>query len=502
MDRLRLTLNGDEGVGVDSNPQWAWNELGIRNQGGHGASNVVGPSTPVSLGEMDLARLNDWQFHSAHATAVREALAARGIEAEMRHSPESLVTHAFAGRQWTSIPSSASAPSSFGDPTAAPPPPAFVLDLCGAWGLAGLLVAALECRDGTPAARVLAVAESEEAAAALNALANENGLGPDRYVAIADSFVGAVSRGAVSARATLGSRADATSDGHDFEAARYQMACHPGLESGWGFMDRWSVVMVSSLVEGSGLLKQGGLADLEFCRRVLDDGGGDVGRAKGASSTTFLPGSLEVVCQGLQRASLLAENRVQSDRCCGVDIDPVNAFGVANFRELDLSAATPYVVVDGMDEFGGEGAIEQILGEQAVQLTVCDEGEEAFLTLPVVCYDLDLANVRAGPDGCLRRRSTRLRVQRDGTLQALAYWYRQRLGSAEGFDPVVLDTGPGPTEDDGCSSFHFRQAAVLLEKPVAVTTGQFIELSVFCNTSMGVVVQVLGIADASSAALS
>lgn len=173
---------------------------------------------------------------------------------------------------------------------------------------------------------------------------------------------------------------------------------------------------------------------------------------------------------------------------CGGEATTENT---AASRCLDEGAA----VSRCLDEEGGEG-----LATRTAVSRCLNEGAEGFLTPSAVCYSLDLAEVKAGPDGCLPRRSARLLVHRDGTLHAIAYWYRQRLGPAAAAGPgetcaAVLDTGPIPSEGDDWSSSHFRQAAVLLKEPIAVTVGQCIELCVFCNTSKGVIVEVLSITD-------
>ena len=473
-DRLRLALNGQEAVVVQ--PPTVAEDASKQSRSRASGDADKGPDAvrgPCLVGEMDMARLNDGSFHEAHAHAVARALVAQGVCIRMprRLTPGVLPTSAQLSRSKT-----ATAPSS--------PPPARVIDLCGTWGLAGLLVAQLERFDNEPAASVLAVTESPQAAAVLNALAAENGLGPDRYLATADRLVDIVrsSRGAITSvengdpgEAPRGMAADGAT------TSRYL----PG-QQGAGSLT-WSVVMASSLVEGSGLLKQGGLEDLELCQRFMcGDGRHGVGASR---PTVFVPGSIAIVCRGLQRASLLSENRVRPECCAGVDVSPINSFGVANFRELDLSAATGSKN-DSYRFARTEGPREKNQAPSGFR-----REDEAFLTEPVVCYELDLAGVRAGRDGCLQRRTTRLRVERDGTLHAVAYWYRQRL-----FGETEIDTGPctaSPVHGAGRASTpsHFRQAAVLLDCPVDVKEGQCIDLVVFCNTSQGAVVQVLGVAD-------
>lgn len=508
-DRLYFTLHCDAGAVVDSTAGWTAREHAVGNGSGKNSKgNAVGDySGPCLLGEMDLARLNDRQFHLAHATAVAEALIARGVDTGISRSCRSHASTSNSSRQRPVASSAGMAPveTSAAPP---PPPPAFILDLCGAWGVAGLLVAQLERRDGSPATRVLAIAEGEEAAAKLNALAEENGLGPDRYLATSDKLIEFIARGAVAARveSASGDLTDASGNGVCLETVSGgHNNCWPGRDNGL----EWAVVMGSSLVEGSGLLKQGGLGDFELCRRFIHD---VAGAADSSLRATFVPGHCEVICQGLQRASLVSENRVQRDSCCGVDVEPVNAFSVATFRELDLSAAARSDLSAGAEGSGGIGTMQHnFCGRETTTRAFnrCpNEGgeaflsQEAFLTPPTVCYNLDLANVQAGPDGCLQRRPARLHVRRDGTLHAIAYWYRQHLGPAAAGPGKcaagILDTGPAPSPSagDDWSSSHFRQAAVVLKEPIAVTAGQCIHLSVFCNTSKGVVVEVPGISDA------
>lgn len=492
-DRLHFTLSSKEEVAADSIARQTASENKTHNYLGESTGDVEDGYGPLLVGEMDLARLNDGAFHLAQATAVAEALLAQGVDIELSNSSKPLLWPPSAHQQLVRF-SGATLPIS-SSATKTLPPPAFILDLCGAWGVAGLLVAQLERRDGMPATQVLAIAENHEAAAALNALAKENGLAPDRYRAIADRLVDLASRGGV-IEGPLHDRSDDFSalTGHDRDKKKH---CQPALESRPLFRNKWAVVMASSLVEGSGLLKQGGLGDLELCRKLIDSEGGERSGDKSLPPNSFIPGSLDVICQGLQRASLLSENRVRSESCCGVDVDPINAFGVANFRELDLSAASSEAEAATVQKRCGISTKQGHIGKAWTNGGCADdggEGEEMFLTAPVVCYALELANVQAGPDGCLPHRSTRLLVQRDGTLHAIAYWYRQHLGSVAGSggSAIVLDTGPSVNIGDTPSSSHFRQAAVLLQDPVVVTAGQVIDLRVFCNTSQGVIIQVLG----------
>ncbi|CAB1120229.1 unnamed protein product [Ectocarpus sp. CCAP 1310/34] len=494
VDRLCFTVNGQGGlfhhsvVAAEPPSEVIDRGIGDRTVGEGNLRTAYNSNGPVYLGEMDMARLNDGPFHSSQAKAVAEALVAQGMEISMPA----------AARQG---PRSSSVASSSQTPAHHSPPPAFVLDLCGAWGVAGLLVANMErSADGTPATRVLAVAESEESAAILNTIARENGLGPDRYVATADGLVDLASRGGVFETPTAKGANERASS----------MATREQWDIGWpgrGSDLGWAVVMTSSVVEASGLLKQGGLGGLELCRHFVSGGnnGSSGGRDdRSTAPTAFVPGRLEVVCQGLQRASLLSENRVQSDNCCGVIVDPVNAFSVATFRELDLSATAPCGHSEGStptarNERTTGGGVD---AERSTRCVPTDgekgkgheEEQEMFLTPSAVCYELDLANVQAGPDGCLDKRSASLVAQRSGTLHAIAYWYRQTLGAT-----VVLDTQPRGHSECISASSHFRQAAVLLEKPIEVKTGQCIDMCVFCNTSKGVVVQVLGVTEGTGA---
>lgn len=512
-DRLHISVDRDEGAQSSVTPT---SQALSKDTHGDVATKIQGTGPRYQVGEQDLARLNDTRFNGAYATAVELALRKRGLD---------VVTPASAGASsaWACVPSchipggidnaTASAFSPRGDNasesiTSAPTatrvlPPAYVLDLCGAWGVAGLLAAKLEHRDGTPATRVLALVENKDAAAALNSLAKENGLGRDRYLASAKGIVDLASCCASSARCGEGDPADwfdVVSEAESKEG--FDSSSQPRMET--SNRHGWSVVL-ASIVEGSGLLRQGALGDLEFCRRFIccsHESGTDTS----TSSTVFVPSSLEITCRGLQRTSLLSENRVISGtgccRCVGVDVDPVNAFGVTNFRELDLSIAAGIrrESIRQVDGFASAGSVSGAANDMSCAAPgVSDDGDdEAFLTEATVCYDIDIGDVQAGPDGCLARRSAQLRVDRDGVLHAVAYWFRQHLGSSESHGDVdnTLETGPevGEGPEHGTYS-HFRQAAVLLKKPMAVMQGQRINLSVFCTTSQGVVVQVLGITD-------
>lgn len=492
-DRLHLTLNGREGVAIESlvtdvamTDEATTRHKARQDQSGDASGacrrreELGSGGGPCFVGEMDMARLNDGSFHKAHAEAVAKALEAQGIAIK-----------SFQSSKPGTIPAPSAQHSRSGTATMCPLPPARVLDLCGTWGLAGLLVAQLEGCNGEPATRVISVAESPQAAAVLNALARENNLGPDRYMAIADSLVNVASRSVVKAG---GENRDSLSSDHRAEAGSLPAnRCELGKGEGQG----WSVVMASSLVEGSGLLRQGGLEDLELCQRFMcDDTGGNAGddrEVETGLSTAFVPSSISIVCRGLQRASLLSENRVRPECCSGVDVSPVNSFGVENFRELDLSRAA-CAAARRTSEFRNERDVSQDHRDAPVGASYgFPRDQEAFLTLPVVCYDLDLANVRAEDDRCLPRRRTRMRIEHDGTLHAVAYWYRQHL-----FGEIEIDTGPcaalsGEWGRSAGATSHFRQAAVVLDRPVEVKEGQFVDLCVFCNTSLGVVVEVSGI---------
>lgn len=584
-DSLHLTLNGEQGmaspVAADSKSgiDRAMNGSQVRFDSGSGSG---GDACHFLLGEMDLARLNDEGFHRVQATAVAELLAARGIRTTPRPfppCPASSIASSSCNEGPAAMLSKSSAASAV--LSTRPPPPAYILDLCGAWGLAGLMVAQLETDGGRPATRVLALCSDgeEEAATAMNALARENGLGPDRYLATAQSLVeltfdreelggkadhgtdqrkGGVASGSASGDGRCGISRGCRSKRDTTTCCGKSLgdcSCWPGPPQPCGYeaasttnnrLD-WSIVMASSIVEGSGLLRQGALGDLELCRRLFcNRGRRDDSRIRSSVGTSagFVPGSIEVVCRGLQRASLLSEYRVlqvpASDgdtekccRCCRVDVTPVNAFGVRNFRELDLSAATVAATArsnvipsaapaqitkgqgnggmckDARDHVGGQRHSSSVNASEVADEGGDDEAEEeAFLTEAIVCYDIVLDDVRAGPDGCFPRRSSRLRVDRDGTLHAIAYWYRQRLAeSEESSSPtgrgVMLDTGPDgavrrghdSTNGDKCTRgfSHFRQAAMLLDKPTVVMAGQWIDVSVFCTTSQGVVIQTLGV---------
>lgn len=681
-DCLHLTLNGNEGISTTQSAK------PIRRKNPTSGSQVVRESAPKAartdnderhaehffLGEMDLARLNDQTFHESYAAAVADILAINHrIEAstacamqpsqstphlaplagplippltDRRGAPPQVTADnpvaaplddttftsepsPFAAATSTNVAGAAGVPAAgaLSSPSASP---AYVLDLYGAWSLAGLFVARLELEGGGPATKVLALCGDGEVeiAEAMNALARENGLESDRYMAFAVGLIefaswvagggdceGDPNHGGdttaspvttptgrdVSNSSSLAggivSQVKAGALGACCGRSPRDCRCWPRrrrrsrqkhnratVEDG-GSPEHdgreWSVVIASGVVEGSGLLRQGVLGDLELCRRFIcavdsDSAASDncgenrYGDGGGGPGAAFVPGSLEVVCQGLQRASLLSENRVLSSpssasseqrdccRCCGVDVTPVNAFGVANFRELDLSRAAnaAAATADGIraDPNANPTADTSIHGNkwndnasrQNTQSSVetCstsdaidhnrdkrervqqEEDEEVFLTKPAVTYKLDLSDVQAGADGCTPRRSAHLPVARRGTLHAIAYWYRQRLfeprsnavagstglgersDASSSVDAGVLDTGPVRGEvrhagDEGdhtlqCRSGgfpHFRQAAVLLDEPVAVDAGQVVDLNVFCTTSQGVVIQVSGIRD-------
>ncbi|CAM9947198.1 unnamed protein product, partial [Sphacelaria rigidula] len=530
-DCLHLTLNGNEGISTTQSAK------PIRRKNPTSGSQVVRESAPKAartdnderhaehffLGEMDLARLNDQTFHESYATAVADILA---INHRIEASTASATSTNVAGAAGVPAAGALSSPSAS---------PAYVLDLYGAWSLAGLFVARLELEGGGPATKVLALCGDGEVeiAEAMNALARENGLESDRYMAFAVGLIEFAS--------WVAGGGDCEGDpNHGGDTTASPVTNPTGQDGGSPEHDgrEWSVVIASGVVEGSGLLRQGVLGDLELCRRFIcavdsDSAASDncgenrYGDGGGGPGAAFVPGSLEVVCQGLQRASLLSENRVLSSpssasseqrdccRCCGVDVTPVNAFGVANFRELDLSRAAnaAAATADGIraDPNANPTADTSIHGNkwndnasrQNTQSSVetCstsdaidhnrdkrervqqEEDEEVFLTKPAVTYKLDLSDVQAGADGCTPRRSAHLPVARRGTLHAIAYWYRQRL-----FEPRSNAVAGGGFP-------HFRQAAVLLDEPVAVDAGQVVDLNVFCTTSQGVVIQVSGIRD-------
>ncbi|CAN0129684.1 unnamed protein product [Discosporangium mesarthrocarpum] len=141
-----------------------------------------------------------------------------------------------------------------------------------------------------------------------------------------------------------------------------------------------------------------------------------------------------------------------------------------------------------------------------------------MLTLPVPCYALDFKSTfsipRAGAgahsSGGFPPKESTLPVTRDGTLHAVAFWFRARLddgigasgeglwvgegGVGEGHTAQILDTGPNNHSGDS----NFRQAAVLLDRPMAVRKGQEVVVAVTCTLSQGAVVRVNGLRSGSS----
>lgn len=508
-DRLHVDIYGGRGIGPADGRVFHGDQAGEDDQGGPEG----GIGRLFRVGEQDLARLNDEHFHRTYAMSVQEALPACGRVVSMRAptGPRHAPTRSSVSR----TPGSAGSSTPISLPMESPPgagstdmplatsqtSPAHVLDLCGTWSVAGLLAARLARPDGTPATRVLALVEGEEIALALNLLARENGLGRDRYLASPMCLDDLVARW-VSARGS--------SDGPRRSVDWFQLVagaesagngCDPGGQAAsdvsHDYGPGWCMVL-ASIVEGSGLLRQGALGDLELCRRFLCRGDGGLG-------ASFLPASLDVICRGLQRASLVAENHVGGggcrSRCPGVDVTPVNAFGVSNFRELDLSRAAQAELLGT----GGaavpsrpSAAADAVDGSRRGEIYPPDGGDdEVFLTDECVCYELELGNIEMGPEGLLSRRSSVLRIARGGTLHAVAYWFRQRFGPSGGFTGQrSIDTGPrvGCDGDHGGPS-HFRQAAIVLDEPMSVLEGQVVELDVFCTSSQGVVIQVTGISE-------
>lgn len=472
----------------------------------------------LQLGEQDLARLNDDGFHSVFAMAVKRVLDKHRLETlapapgRTSHIPTLSCPQGRASRKIehvTSVSQSRSADHSLpesgqsndAESGSSPVPRPFVLSLCGAWSVSGLLIAQLGHEDGALAPRVLALVDDEEAAGALNALARENGIGPGSFLASSESLANLVSGGSLSRRG-LG-REESVADWFQLACGGVGREPHDSADPVDDESPRCGgrLLVLASIVEGSGLLRQGGLGDLELCRRFL--GTGRQGEDCGASRAEFLPGSLDIVCCGLQKASLLTENRVFPDdnygRYMGVDLSPLNSFGVRNFRELDLSRAsqtTSQIARGSESRESDQGEVKNTEGAR-VSLAIGSRQEEveAFLTDAEVCYELDLGGIEAGMDSCLPRRSARLRIRRNGVLHAIAYWFRQRFRTlADSQEDFVVDTGPSvETEDSSSTSSHFRRAAVLLHEPLVVTEGQIVDLVVFCTLSQGVVFEILGV---------
>ncbi|CAM9175374.1 unnamed protein product [Choristocarpus tenellus] len=454
------------------------------------------------LGEMDMARLNDDTFHKVNADGVERALrTCFCFRSEMRTGPSTNPkTLEPAGLALHPVNALHKAPMST---------PLGVLDLCGSWCLAGILVAHRSKTEGGCTVRVLALADGPATALALNALAAKNGVGCDQYWATTASIV------------EISAAAITTPSYEDCSYCLQESAsmcsdcggcCHRPEGLGWyggrdgrvaGSWTGWSVVMAPSLVDGSGLLRQGILGDLEFCRRFLVTGGvkqaEDAGRAMTCTAESqhscFVPISLEVVCQGIQQKSLLSENQVFAGwGCCGVDISPVNNFGVNTFRELDLTRKIENPRYCQGGKIGENTPLCPIDGQG--ERVVAGEDEEVALTEPTTCYVLNIAEVCAGADGCLPLREESVPVCRDGTLHGVAFWFKMKLGEADtgvsGGKCLLLNTGSG---GEGNNKSHFRQAAVLLEKPVYVQRGQRVEVTLFCTLNQGVTVKIRGVSN-------
>ncbi|KAG5179122.1 S-adenosyl-L-methionine-dependent methyltransferase [Tribonema minus] len=188
-------------------------------------------------------------------------------------------------------------------------------------------------------------------------------------------------------------------------------------------------VVVTELVEGSGLLRQGALEDLLHARRVCSRGSG--------RACVTVPCSLRMMVQGYSCGGLEEQRRVLADRTVDIDVSALNAFGVNVFGEMCLSQHTALTSVEASHDLLAVG------GDQA--------DSDAFIVLACSV---------------------------SGTMNAVGFWYEMGLTPGEDGEVYSTYTYSSRHVDAGLPHdfTYFRQAAYLLTEPIDVVLGQQVEV--------------------------
>jgi hypothetical protein len=121
-------------------------------------------------------------------------------------------------------------------------------------------------------------------------------------------------------------------------------------------------VIVTDLMEPSGLIRQGAIEDLSLAvttactqQRVLKhqqhrSDTTHTSTTTSAAAVVVIPSSLTVVFQGYHCNDLDAQRRVHSDRTVGIDVSSINSYGVNIIDAVQLSEYTPVTSIEQSED--------------------------------------------------------------------------------------------------------------------------------------------------------
>ncbi|TRY64521.1 hypothetical protein DNTS_008365 [Danionella cerebrum] len=176
----------------------------------------------------------------------------------------------------------------------------------------------------------------------------------------------------------------------------------------------WSAIILDC-IETCGLIRQKLLEKASLARCLLEDGG------------QIFPQRIVIHGMLVESETLLVENAVQgTEPTLGFNIAPfINQFTVPVHMFLDLSTL-----------------------------------ECTRLSEPAELFTLDLMNSTLN----YTEKQVKVQVSTSGKITAIPFWYRIELDSEES----VISFSPGS---------HWKQAAVVLQQPLVVSTGDWVQLS-------------------------
>ncbi|XP_076829933.1 protein arginine N-methyltransferase 9 isoform X2 [Brachyhypopomus gauderio] len=182
----------------------------------------------------------------------------------------------------------------------------------------------------------------------------------------------------------------------------------------------WSAIILDC-IEPCGLTRQGLMEKATLARCLLEDGG------------RIFPERIVVHGLLVESDALLQESAVQG-------VAPTLGFNIAPF--INHFTVPVHVFLD-------------------LNTLVC-----SHLSEPVELFDLHLMDSTAN----YTSRSTRVRVSAPGRVTAIPFWYQ-----------IYLDTDTSVSTF--CADSHWKQAAVVLQRPLLVNTGDWVTLSVHLHNS-------------------
>jgi hypothetical protein len=208
-------------------------------------------------------------------------------------------------------------------------------------------------------------------------------------------------------------------------------------------------VIVTDLIEPSGLIRQGAIEDLLLAvtactqQRVLkcqqhqshstctSTTSAATLAAAAASTVVTIPSSLTVVFQGYYCSNLDVQRKVFNDRTVGIDVSDINNYGVSIIDAVRLIEYTPVTSIERSEDL-----LYQI-GSSSDSNTA--HSSEDFADTIV------------------------LTATTAGYMNAIAFWYEIGIASNENaHSTYTVD------EDVNSSCTHFRQAVYLLDAALAV----------------------------------